>query len=227
MLDRRFIVENVELVQRNCRQPRERRPTSLASSRSKSQRKAKQLELDDLNRQANEVSKSIGKAKDPAEREARKAEGRRLREQAPPSEPSLNELAAEADAILRAIPNLTHPAAPIGGRRQGEPAKSAAARRRCRSSLSSRSTTCSLAEKLDLMDFEAGAKVAGHGFYFLKNEAVLLELALQRYALDLLMRRRLHADDHARPGPQRNPARHRLHRRAARRRKSTASPTAT
>ena len=37
------------------------------------------------------------------------------------------------------------------------------------------------------MDFEGGASVAGHGFYFLKNEAVLLELALQRYAVDVLM----------------------------------------
>ena len=33
------------------------------------------------------------------------------------------------------------------------------------------------------MDFEAAAKVAGHGFYFLKNEAVLLELALQLFAV--------------------------------------------
>ena len=41
-----------------------------------------------------------------------------------------------------------------------------------------------MGEKLDLIDFEGGAKVAGHGFYFLKNDAVLLELALQRYALD-------------------------------------------
>ena len=44
-----------------------------------------------------------------------------------------------------------------------------------------------LAEKLDLVDFEGGASVAGHGFYFLKNEAVLLELALQRYAVEVLM----------------------------------------
>ena len=44
-----------------------------------------------------------------------------------------------------------------------------------------------IAERLDLIDFEAGAKVAGHGFYFLKNDAVLLELALQRYAVDKLI----------------------------------------
>jgi seryl-tRNA synthetase len=44
-----------------------------------------------------------------------------------------------------------------------------------------------LGERLGLMDFEGGAKVTGHGFYFLKNDAVLLELALQRYALDILI----------------------------------------
>lgn len=36
---------------------------------------------------------------------------------------------------------------------------------------------------LDLVDFERGAKVAGQKFYYLKNEAVFLELALQQFAL--------------------------------------------
>jgi seryl-tRNA synthetase len=44
-----------------------------------------------------------------------------------------------------------------------------------------------LGAKLDLLDFDGGAKVAGQKFYYLKNEAVLLELALQRFALDLLL----------------------------------------
>jgi seryl-tRNA synthetase len=44
-----------------------------------------------------------------------------------------------------------------------------------------------LAESLDLIDFEAGASVAGQKFYFLKNEAVLLELALVQYALNTLI----------------------------------------
>ena len=84
-----------------------------------------------------------------------------------------------------------------------------------------------LGEKLDLVDFEAGASVAGHGFYFLKNEAVLLELALQRYAVDVLMRRRLHADHHARPGAERGSQKASASIPAGRRRRSTASRTAT
>ena len=43
-----------------------------------------------------------------------------------------------------------------------------------------------LGKSLGIIDFESGAKVAGSGFYFLKNEGVLLELALVRYALDFL-----------------------------------------
>ncbi len=49
-----------------------------------------------------------------------------------------------------------------------------------------------LGEQLDLIDFEGGAKIAGHGFYFLKNEAVLLELALQQFAVEMLIARGLH-----------------------------------
>ncbi len=43
-----------------------------------------------------------------------------------------------------------------------------------------------LGRSLDIIDFETGSKVAGSGFYYLKNDGVLLELALVRYALDFL-----------------------------------------
>src|SRR3989344_1440620 len=42
---------------------------------------------------------------------------------------------------------------------------------------------------IGIIDFESGSKVAGAGFYYLKNEGALLELALAHYALDLLRRR--------------------------------------
>lgn len=44
-----------------------------------------------------------------------------------------------------------------------------------------------IAQKLDLFDTDRGAKVAGSRFYYLKRELVLLELALFRYAIDLLV----------------------------------------
>lgn len=44
-----------------------------------------------------------------------------------------------------------------------------------------------LATRLDLIDTERAAKISGSRFYFLKNEMVILEMALFRYALDTLI----------------------------------------
>jgi seryl-tRNA synthetase len=186
MLDRRFVVEHADQVELNCQ-----RRGSPADVRQfvalEARRRAAQVEVDELNRKANEVSKSIGQAKDPAEREARKAEGRALREKTSAAQADLDQVVADSDAILRTIPNLSHPEAPVG--------VSDEANLEIRHGLHDPPVFTfkpldhvGLGERLGLMDFEGGAKVTGHGFYFLKNDAVLLELALQRYALDVLGR---------------------------------------
>lgn len=46
-----------------------------------------------------------------------------------------------------------------------------------------------LAESLDLIDVPRGVKIAGSRSYFLKNEAVLLEMALCRYVIDKLVKK--------------------------------------
>ena len=45
-----------------------------------------------------------------------------------------------------------------------------------------------LGKKLDIIDIERAVKIAGTRFYFLKNEAVLLEFALIQYAFKTLMK---------------------------------------
>jgi len=141
---------------------------------------------EELNRQANEVSKSIGQAGSDQEREERKTAGRALREQKDAAQKQHDELAAEIIEIQSGIPNMTHPAAPIG-----EDDKSNLEVRRGKQEPPTFGFTVldhvELAEKHDLIDFEAGAKIAGAGFYFLKNDAVLLELALQQYAVNHLI----------------------------------------
>jgi len=44
-----------------------------------------------------------------------------------------------------------------------------------------------IALNLDLIDEERANKVAGAGFYYLRDELVLLDLAIQRFAVDLMM----------------------------------------
>lgn len=46
-----------------------------------------------------------------------------------------------------------------------------------------------LAESLDLVDIPRGVKIAGSRSYYLKNEAVLLEMALCRYVIDKLVKK--------------------------------------
>ncbi|RMF89846.1 MAG: serine--tRNA ligase [Planctomycetota bacterium] len=184
MLDRKFIVQNVDAVKENCRN----RGVTVDVDRFvelESRYRHLRSDLDEANRRANEVSRSIGKTKDPEEREARKAEGRRLREQANAIEAELKEVEAELDAIQRKIPNMTHPDAPIGG--EDDSREVGRGKTPIREFDFEPLDHVALAEKLNLIDFEAGARVAGHGFYYLLNEAVLLELALQRYAVDLLV----------------------------------------
>ncbi|NLF08691.1 MAG: serine--tRNA ligase [Pirellulaceae bacterium] len=185
MLDRKFIVENAELVKQNC----VNRGVGVDVGRFvelDNQRKAKQTEVEELNRQANEVSKSIGKAKDQAERDERKQQGQTLRQRKQDAQVELDALAAELDVLHRMIPNLSHPDSPIG-----VDDKANLELFRGKTAIPKFDFKpldhVELAEKLDLIDFEAGAAVAGHGFYYLKNEAVLLELALQRYAIETLL----------------------------------------
>ncbi len=117
-------------------------------------------------------------------REAHVAEGRRLKEAAAGLEAELAAARALLDAELKRFPNFVHPKAPEGGeedfrelRRVGEPA----------AFTFPPLDHIALGEKLALFDFEGAARVAGQKFYYLKNAAVLLDLALQRYALEILL----------------------------------------
>ena len=190
MLDRRWVADHTDEVIENCR--RRGMPESLLEEIGRfasldADRRRLKGEIDGLNQQAGQVSRSIGKAANNEEREARKAEGRQLREQISALEAASNEVVAAGDAILRAIPNLTHPETPAGGEEASIDV------RRGKTAIPTFDFQpldhVALGEKHDLFDFEAGSKVAGHGFLFSKNDAVLLELALQRYAVEILARR--------------------------------------
>lgn len=184
MLDRKYIVEHADEVKTNCANRGATADVDALVDLEKDRRKKLQ-EVQDLNRQANEVSKTIGKAKDDQEREARKEEGRRLRDQKEAAQTEHDRLDAAAVAIQERIPNLSHPRAPVGKDdkanlelRKGkhEPPKFAF----------DPLDHVELAEKHDWIDFESGGKTTGHGFYFLKNEMVFLDLALQQFAVRML-----------------------------------------
>jgi seryl-tRNA synthetase len=182
MLDPRSLAERREEIVASCRRRGVAADVDGAVA-LQAQVAAKQTELNEANRRRNEHQET-GKRLPPAEREAHGLEGRALKEAVSRIEAELTAQRARLDEALAKLPNFIHPDVPDGGeddarelRRWGEP------RRFGFQALDH----VQLGAKLDLLDFDGGAKVAGQKFYYLKNEAVLLELALQRFALDVVL----------------------------------------
>lgn len=186
MLDRKFVLENTEAVKRNC----EDRGIPADIDRVvdlEKQRRAKLAEAEDANRQANAVSAQIGKAT-PEERERLKEQGRALREQKEQAQAQHDALDREIATLLARVPNMTHPSAPIGSDDASNKEIARGATPIPTFDFKPRDHL-ELGAIHDMIDFESGARVAGAGFYFLKRDAVLLELALQQFAVSHLVAR--------------------------------------
>ena len=183
MLDLQFICDNADLVAENCRNRGVDADISAVIELRK-QRGELQQKGDALRSEQKTTQSGIKGAKDQAERQTLIDRGRELRELVAAVDEEVRTVMCQLDELLSFIPNLSHPDAPVGKldkenveiRRVGElpqfdfkPLDHV-----------------ELAEKHDLIDFEGGARVAGSGFYFLKNEAVMLEMALIQFALEKL-----------------------------------------
>lgn len=182
MLDVGFVRDNLDAVKANCKN----RNVSADVDRVVAiddERKKLLTVTQQLQQRANEISSLIQKEKDKDKKQALIQEGRDLRTQVGQQEEKVKAVEAALRAAVMTLPNMTHPDAPVGMDNQiirtvGEKPKFDFKTK----------DHVELCNSLKLADFEAGASVAGQKFYFLKNEAVLLELALVQYAFGLLVR---------------------------------------
>ena len=183
MLDLQYICDNLEPVAENCRN----RGVEVDLDRIVALR-GRRSELitsgDELRREQKATSSQIPTAQSDEAKQALIARGRELREQLQGLDGELAEVEADLRSGQSRIPNMTHPDAPIALgddghvelRRWGDVPEFDFEPR----------DHVAISEAHNLIDFEAGSRVAGHGFYFLKNEAVLLELALMQLAVTRL-----------------------------------------
>jgi seryl-tRNA synthetase len=184
LLDVQFIRDHLDDVKTNCRNRNVKADVDRVVQLDDERRRLIQ-ETQKVQQRQNEIAKLTRAAKDATERQALIQEGKTLKEQVAGEEKQLKQVENDLRAVLGTIPNLSHPAAPVGTtaednkvlRTWGQPPSFA----------SSPKDHVAIAEKLDLVDFEAGASVAGQKFYYLKKEAVLLELALIQYAMSTLL----------------------------------------
>ncbi len=182
MLDAHFILENLDAVKLNCRNRNVTADIDHAVQLYEDRRRLAQ-ETQVIQQRQNEVAKLTKNEKDKAKRDELIATGKSLKEKVATVEQQLKNVEMELRSGLLTIPNMTHPDAPVGTanrlvRRSGEPRKFEFPTK----------DHVALADALDLVDFDAGSRVAGQKFYFLKNEAALLEMALVQYAIGVLVR---------------------------------------
>ncbi len=188
MLDLKYVVANTDAVKQNCRN--RNTPADVLEDVDRvvaleSERRGLLQSVEETRRRQNETAQATGKERDPEKRSALIEEGKGLKSQVAENEDKLRRLDAELTGRLRRIPNLTHPDAPVGLAEDES--------REIRKSGTPRTFDfkpkdhVELGKELDLIDFETAGKVSGSGFYFLKNDAVLLDLGLQQLALRKLI----------------------------------------
>ncbi len=186
MLDLKYIRDNLDAVKANIANRFVQADADLVV-RLYDERNGLLQEIESLRMRRNE---NAGKMKGKLSQEERAPlieEGKNIKEQLPDREERLKTIEGQLSEEAQKIPNMAHPQAPVGKEEKDNlevhrwgtvptfafPAKD----------------HVELGQSLDLIDFDTAARVSGTKFYYLRNEAVLLDLALARYALDVVTAR--------------------------------------
>ena len=173
MLDIQFIRENTEKVKKG-----------VADKQFDPSIVDKVLELDGKRRKLIVEVEELRAKRNKVAEEKNIEEGKKVKEELKAKEPQLESIEKEFEDILNQVPNIPLPQVPVGKsekdnievRKWGEPKKFDFTPK----------DHLELGKSLGILDFEAGAKVAGSQFYFWYREGALLELALVQYAMELL-----------------------------------------
>ncbi|KAI1788797.1 seryl-tRNA synthetase [Ganoderma leucocontextum] len=124
-------------------------------------------------------------AKDPEMKRVVLAEAQVLKAEITELEDIGAKLENDLHALALAIPNDTHPDAPIGPE---SVAVTLSTHGPVPLPASPTRDHIAICRALDILDLEAGALTTGSSWYYLKNEGALLELALTNYALSVAMK---------------------------------------
>ncbi len=176
MLDIKYIRENPEKVKENNKNRGVKVDIDRFLELDK-KRKEKIQFLDALRAKKNKFKKKPNKKEISELKETKEKQEKVLKQ-------SIGIIEREWKDLYLKIPNLTHPDSPIGRddnenkeiEKHGKPTKFNFKPK----------THEELGKDLDLIDFEKAAEVTGSKFYYLKNEAALLELALIQYTFDVI-----------------------------------------
>ncbi len=190
MLHIKFIRENVELIRENLRRRRDDSKLEAFDRLLSLDSKVRDLkrEIQELRTKRNRISREIGKLKKAGEDDrALTKEANRVNREIKRAEEESGRLDEEVRLIQMSIPNMLHESVPYGeSDEDNEVVREWGGKPEFGFDIQSH---VDLLEFLDIADIPRAAKIAGSRFYYLKNELVLLDLAMQRMALDMLLKK--------------------------------------
>ena len=190
MLDVKLIREQTDFVREDLKRRHHPEYLDYLEEFLKSDKKWRELvgETNKLRQRRNEISIEIAKAKKEKKDVSKLIkEAEKIPKKIKEIETELIQLEERNKQLLMKIPNIMHASVPDGKdendnieiRRWETPPKFDFEPK----------DHLTILQNLGLIDVERAAKVAGHGFFFLKNELVFLDLAIQRFALETLRKK--------------------------------------
>ncbi len=183
MIDLHLIREQPDLL-RKALEHRQQDPASVDQILSADEERRRTLaDLEALRNQRNVASKEIGRMKDEAEREARKAQVRGINARIEELEKTVGDIEKRLNDLLIVVPNLPDPDVPVGKdeneniilKTVGEP----------RQFDFEPLPHWDLGPALGIINFEQGTRLAGSRFYVLSGAGSRLQRALIQWMLDL------------------------------------------
>jgi seryl-tRNA synthetase len=140
-------------------------------------------EVETLKAELNAGSKTVGRTKDPTERETLIARMRDLGDRIATLDEEEKGVSTRLERLLLHVPNLPLPHVPVGADETGNVVVAEYGTKRQFDFPPK--PHWELAEQLGLIDFERGVKVAGSRFYVLRGDGARLQRALIAWMLDL------------------------------------------
>ena len=190
MLHIRFIRENADLIRKNLERRRDVAKLKDFERLLEIDDKVRGLkkEIQDLRTQRNALSREVGQLKKQGKDDSKivkraSAVNKRIAE----VEQETASLEEELKGIQMRIPNILHESVPYGiSDEDNEVVKEWGGKPEFTFEVHSH---VDLLESLNIGDIPNAAKIAGSRFYYLKNELVLIDLAMQQMALEMLVKK--------------------------------------
>lgn len=143
---------------------------------------------EDLRHRRNEISREIARAKkEGKDLTTLLKEASEIPKKIKQLEEDQDAKRQEMDSILMTLPNILHDSVPVGADETANKVEREVGKK-TKHAFTPKSHV-DLLESLDLAETEKAAKLAGARSYFLKRDFVMLDLSLQKLALDILVKK--------------------------------------